>query len=69
MIRTDTTISRDCGTESNCVSMYTVQSRVIIDKKSDFQHASSHHNSNFNAILMSKTRKDQHTVVSLILSE
>ena len=32
------TLDEGCGTESNCVCMYTVQSRVIADNKCEFQH-------------------------------
>ena len=38
MIKTDTTLDQDCGTESNCVSMYSVHCRVIVDNKSEFYH-------------------------------
>ena len=36
MIRTGTTL--DQGTEGNCVCMYTVHCRVIVDNKCEFQH-------------------------------
>ena len=60
MIRTDATLHA-----SNCVCMYTVQCRVIVDNKCEFQ-LSSHCDCNFDARLVSKTRKDQQTTISEI---
>ena len=41
MIRTDTALDQDRRTEGNCVCMYTVQCRVIVDNKCEFQHCES----------------------------
>ena len=67
-IRTDTTLDQDFGTGSNSACMYTVQCRVIVDNKCEFQHASSHGDCNFDTSLVSKTRKDQQTIISESLS-
>ena len=37
MIRTDTTLDKDWGTQSNCVCMYIVHCRVIVDNICEFQ--------------------------------
>ena len=66
MIRTDTTLGQDRRTESNCVCMCTVQRRVIVDNKCEFQHSSSHSDCNSDARLVSKTRKYQQTDISEI---
>ena len=65
MTRTDTTLDQDRKTESNCVCMYTVQRRVTVDNNCEFQH-SSHDECNFDARLVSKTRKDQQPKISEI---
>ena len=36
MIKTDTTLDQDSGTEGNCVCMYNVHCRVIVDNMCDF---------------------------------
>ena len=66
MTRTDTTLDQDRKTESNCVCMYTVHCPVIVDNKCEFQHSSSHGDCNFDARLVSKTRKYQQTDISEI---
>ena len=66
MTRTDTTLGQDRRTESNCVCMCTVQRRVIVDNKCEFQHSSSHSDCNSDARLVSKTRKYQQTDISEI---
>ena len=68
-IRTDTTLDQDCGTESNCVSMCTVQCRVIVDNKCEFQHSSSHGDCIFDARLVGQTRKDRQAYVSDICQD
>ena len=65
MTKTDTALDLDRRTEGNCVCMYTVQCRVIVDSK-PFQHSSSHSDCNFAARLVSKWRKDQQTDISEI---
>ena len=65
MTRTETVIDQDRRTEGNRVCMYTVQCRVIVDNKCEFRH-SSHGDCNFDARLVTKTRKDQQTTVSEI---
>ena len=49
------------GTESNCVCMCIVHCRVIVDNKCEFQESSSHVDCNFDARLVSKTRKYRST--------
>ena len=56
-------------TEGSCVCMYTVQCRVIVDNKCEFQHSSSHDESTFDARLVNKTRKDQRTNCSEICQD
>ena len=46
--------------------MYTVQCRVIVDNKCEFQHSSSRGDCNFDARLVSQTRKYQQTNMSEI---
>ena len=38
MIRKDTTLYQDCGTESNCVCIFIVHRRVIVDNRCGFPH-------------------------------
>ena len=45
--------------------MYTVQRRVLVDSKCEFQQSSSHGDGNFAARLVSKTRNDRHTEICL----
>ena len=59
----DTALDQDCGTESHGVCMYTGQCRVIVDNKCE-----THDDCTFYAKLLSKTRKDQQTIVSETLS-
>ena len=66
MIRTDTALDQDRKNEGNCVCICTVQCRVIVDNKCEFQPISSHGDSNFDARLEIKTRKDQQAIVSEI---
>ena len=61
----DTTLNQDCGTENDCVNMYTVQCRDIVDNKCELQLSSSHDDCTFGARLVSKTRKDQQAIMSL----
>ena len=61
MIRTDTTLDHDRRTEGNCVCFCTVRCRVVVDNTCEFQHSSSHGDCNFDARLVSKTRKYQQT--------
>ena len=61
-------LTKDCGTESNCVYMYTVQCRVSVDNKCEFQHSSFHDACILNVRRVSKTRNDEQTTVSDILS-
>ena len=61
IIRTDTTRDQDRRTEGNCVCMYIVQCRVIVDSKCEFQHSSSHGDWNFDARLVRKPRKYKQT--------
>ena len=53
MISTDTTLDQDRKTEGNCVCVYTVQCRVMVGNKNEFQH-SSHDDCNFDARLVTK---------------
>ena len=68
LLKTDTTLDHDCGTERNCDSMYTVQCCVFVDNMCDFQNSSSHNDCTFDARLVSKTRKDQQANVADFLS-
>ena len=36
MVKTDTALDQDCGTEMNCLCMDSVHCRVMVDNKSDF---------------------------------
>ena len=63
MIRTNTTLDQDRRTEGNCVRMYSVQCRVIVDNKCEFQHLSFVGDCNFDARLVSKTRKNQTVIL------
>ena len=66
--RTDTTLDQDCGTETNCVSMYIVQCRAIVDNKCEFQLSSSLDDCTFPARLVNKTQKDEQNNVSDIFA-
>ena len=57
---------QDWKTESKCVCLYTVQCRVIVDNKCEFQQSSSHCDYNFHAALVIKTRKYKQTSPSEI---
>ena len=57
MTRTDTTLDQDRKTEGNCVCMYSVHCRVIVDNRCEFKQSSSQGDCNFDARLVSKTRK------------
>ena len=66
MMRTDTTLDQDRRTEGNCVCVYSVHCRVMVDNKCEFQHSSYHGDCNFDARLVSETRKYQQTNISEI---
>ena len=66
--RTETTLDQGRMTESNCVCMYTVQRRVIVDNKCEFQHSSSH-GCTFDARLVSKAPKDHQNVSEIRLDD
>ena len=67
-IRTDTTIDQDCGTYTNCFSVYTVQCRAVVDNKCEFQLSSSLDDCTFPVRLVNKTQKDEQKNVSDILA-
>ena len=58
---------RTVGLKACCISMYTVQCRVIVDSEWEFQHSSSH-DCTFDARIVSQTRKDKQTNCSSMLS-
>ena len=66
MTRTDTTFDQDRRIEGYCVCMCTVQCRVTVDNTYEFEHPFSHGDCNFDARLLSKTRKYQQTDISEI---
>ena len=67
MINTNTTIDQDRRTEGNCVCVYTVHCRVIVDNKCGLLlRCSSHGDCNFDARLVINTRKYQQTDISEI---
>ena len=61
MIKADATLDQDWENEGNCVCMYIVHCRVIVDNMCEFQHSSSHVDRNFDARRGSKTRKYRST--------
>ena len=67
MTRTDTTLDQDRKTEDNCVCMYIVHCRVIVDNECEFQHSSSNGDCNCDERLVSKTRKNQQTNIREML--
>ena len=66
MIRTDITLDQDRRTESNCVCLHIVQCRYIVDNKCEFQHSSFHGDSNGDARLVSKMRKNDTIILSVV---
>ena len=66
MIITETTLDLDTRTEGNCVCMHTVHCHVMVDNKCEFRRASNHGDCNFDAKLLSKTRKCQQPNISEI---
>ena len=61
MIRTDTTLDQTEELKATVYVCTSLHCRVIVNNKCEFQHSSSHMDCNFDARLVSKTRKYRST--------